>query len=293
MHSSKKISKIVLVLSLVTVFSFLTIVSINGENFQTEQNKIDYIIPYWKPSATIKDLIKRSRRYKTPNEGAYLFYSTIGDDDETKPIKKFISFATLLEQKISKNRNQAFYFKMHDINPQFINNFKEVRNPNFNNRSILTNGIGGKKYYHVDFATNKKVTETEKTFSQFVDNAKLLGTKAYLSLDLDDTDSDVKFIGYNDVNLINALQDYNFRMALENFNKREVVLDGLLDRYAGRKIYVEENSDSAADLFNERETGEWLIKSVTHYFTIDNFEQRLTIIKDAFSKSDVVGHKSL
>ena len=41
MHSSKKISKIVLMLSLVAAFSFLTIVSINGVNFQSGQNQIN------------------------------------------------------------------------------------------------------------------------------------------------------------------------------------------------------------------------------------------------------------
>jgi len=41
MHSNKKISKIVLVLSLVAVFSFLTILSINGLSFQSEQYQID------------------------------------------------------------------------------------------------------------------------------------------------------------------------------------------------------------------------------------------------------------
>lgn len=42
MHSSKKISNIVLLLSLIAAVSFLTIVSINGVNFQSEQNQIDY-----------------------------------------------------------------------------------------------------------------------------------------------------------------------------------------------------------------------------------------------------------
>ena len=42
MRSSKKISKIVFLLSLVTAISLLTVVSINGLNFQTEHNEIDY-----------------------------------------------------------------------------------------------------------------------------------------------------------------------------------------------------------------------------------------------------------
>jgi len=41
MHSNKKISKIVLVLSLVAVFSFLTILSVNGVNFNSGQYQID------------------------------------------------------------------------------------------------------------------------------------------------------------------------------------------------------------------------------------------------------------
>jgi len=41
MRSNKKISKIILVLSLVAVFSFLTILSVNGVNINSGQYQVD------------------------------------------------------------------------------------------------------------------------------------------------------------------------------------------------------------------------------------------------------------
>jgi len=265
---------------------------IDEANYDIEEtaDKIDYIIPYWKPSITIQDLRYRSRRKKTPSEGSYLFFSTIGDIDRKTPLKRLVSFATLLEQEVNDTIFEKFYFKKQDINSSFINNIKELRNINYNNRSIINEGIGGKKNYYIDLINDKVVKETTKIYDDFISNSPILGTKSYLSLYLNDVDSDVKFSGLDNENDIKRSQDTRFRMSLENYNKREIVIEGLLDRYSGRKIYLEEMSNSAGEVENEKDSGEWLIKGVTNYFTINNFEQRITIIKDAWSVSDVDGH---
>ena len=267
---------------------------LNATQFDIEEtgdSLTNYLIPYWKPIVTIKDLVKRAREARSPNEGGFLFYS---NTEEESPIKKFVSFSTLMKQKPDKAENEKYYFKRADINPFYIHNFKEARNPTHSNRSIIKDGISGKKYYWLDLVNDKKVNTTEQIYSQYIDRAKLLGNVSYLSLGLDDPNSEVKFLGYGDENQVKAFQDYRFRMSMESYNKREVVLNGMLDRYAGKVIYVEQMSDNEEeDAYVRADNGAWLIKAVTHNFFIDGYENRMTILKDGYDDTDVVGHDEI
>ena len=257
----------------------------------TTQGAIDYIIPYWKPSLTIKDLCKRAKRDKSPVEGSYLFYSTLEDDVNKTPIRRFVSFATLLEQTAGKEDWQKYYYKKKDINPNLINNYRDVRNPNYSKRSVITNGIGGKRYFGVELTTDKKVFVQEAKYSEFVKNYPLLGKTAYLSLGIDELNSDVEFIGGN-LDMVKAYQDYSFRMAIEGFNRREVIIDGSLDRWCGKVINVEQMSDSGDELYNALDSGKWLIKAVTHFFQGTIYEQKMIVLKDAYAETDLTGFLS-
>ena len=126
------------------------------EQYDIEEtaDSLDFIIPYWKPLTTLKYFTRIARRKQAPNEAGYLFYSTSGDEDSKIPVKKFVSFATLLDVEPETDETKKYYFKKNDINPNYINNFLEVRNPNYKNRSVLSQGLSGKKYYGVDFVTD-------------------------------------------------------------------------------------------------------------------------------------------
>ena len=271
----------------------------NQLNLETEvydieetKDRIDFIIPYWKSLVTLRYLTKIAKRQKTQQEGGFLLYSTIGDEEQEAPIKKFTSFATLLEAKVSTDENVKYYFKKDTINPNFINTFREVRNPTFSNRSLLNNGLSGKKSYGVDFTTDRKIFSTSKKYSEFLDKAKLLGKTSYLSLELDDVDGEIEFSGYNE-SIAENVQDYKFRMSLESYNKREVLLDGSLERFVGKLIYVEQMSDNSVDLYEPKSSGSWIIKGITHYFVHDGYEQKMTILKDAYSETDIEGHQEI
>lgn len=283
-YNQKKISQIV-----DDIFKNQLNLDSNNYDIEETKDKIDFIIPYWKPLTTLRYLTKLSKRQKSPQESGFLLYTSTGDQDQKVPMKKFISFATLLEENIPSDDNSKYYYKKDTINPNFINVFREVRNPHFSNRGILNNGISGKKSYGVDFTNNKKIFFVSKKYSEFVTSAKMLGKTSYLSLELDEIDSQVKFSPYNE-DISENIQDYDFRMALESFNKREVLLDGSLDRHAGQLIYLEQMSDNDVNLYEPKNSGPWIIKGITHYFVIDGYEQKMTILKDAYSDTDVEGH---
>jgi hypothetical protein len=256
-------------------------------------DKVNFIIPYWKPLTSLKYFTRIARRKQSPTESGYLFYSTTGDEDTENPIKKFVSFATLLEVKPDTSAEKKYYFKKNSINPNFINNFQDVKNPNFKNRKILKDGVSGKKYYGVDFVTDKTLYTVEKKYSEFVASAKMSGNVSYLSIGLDDVDSEVEFMGYPDRKLIEARQDFRFRMSLESFNKREVLVDGALNRNCGKTIYVEQATDNPDELHNVEHSGTWLIKTITHSFMIKSYDQKLVILKDAYESTEVEGHDSV
>ena len=269
--------------------------NLESDQYEIEDtaDKVDFIIPYWKPLITLKYFTRIARRKQSPNESGYLFYSTTGDVDVEAPVKKFVSFATLLEVDPDLDDLKKYYFKKPDINPNYINNFQEVRNPQFKNNKIRKDGISGKKYYGVDFITDKSLVTVEKTYSEYVANAKMSGNVSYLSVGLDDVDSEVKFMGYSDANLIEAHQDFKFRMSLESFNKREVLVDGALTRYCGKTIYVEQSTDNPEELHNIEHSGTWIIKTITHSFMVNSFDQKMVILKDAYEATEVEGHNTV
>lgn len=265
--------------------------NLTSEKYEVEETKdnINYIIPYWKPLVTIKHLTRLAKRQTAPQESGYLFFSTSGNENETKPIKKFISFATLLEEKADSNEGNKYLFKKNDGNPDYINNFLEVRNPYYKNNAGLKNGISGKKFFGVDFVTDKALLTVQKTYTEYVSDARTLGKKAFFPSDIDDVNGEVAFFGHNSIGQIEAHQDHKFRMTLESFNKREAILNGSLERYSGKLIYVEQISDNKGELHDIENSGEWLIKTITHNFMMDVFEQKIVILKSAYSDTVVEG----
>ena len=264
---------------------------LESDQYEIEEtvDKVDFIIPYWKPLITLKYFTRIARRKQAPNESGYLFYSTTGGEDDETPFKKFVSFATLLEVAPDLDESKKYYFKKNDINPNFINNFQEVRNPHFKNNSKIKDGLSGKKFYGVDFINDKTLVSVEKKYSDYITSAKMLGKKAYLSNIVDDVDGEVKFMGYPDANLIEAHQDFKFRMSLESFNKREVIVDGALTRFCGKTIYVEQSTDNPEELHNIEHSGTWIIKTITHSFMVNDFTQKLILLKDSYEDSEVEG----
>ena len=253
----------------------------------------NYIIPYVKPSQTIKALIKKARREKAPHDGGYLFFSTTGDENRTKPMKKFVSFSSLIKGGAKPQNDYEIYsFRKRDANQYFINTFKEVYNPNYSKQSIKVNGIGGKHYFGINYNNDKNPIEVTQKYSDFIDKSNIMGRTAFFDKGIDNVNDEVDFYGGEEETLT-ARQDSSFRNLIEGYNRREVIMEGALFRYVGKMIWVEQMSINQTEVHNTQDYGWWMIKNISHYYALGIYTQKIILIKDSYQESPATKDKLL
>jgi hypothetical protein len=272
----------------------LKIKSSDYEIEETFDKLSNYVIPYVKPSESIKGLIKKARRNTSPHDGGYLFYSTSGDENRKIPMKKFVSFSNLIKKDVPKSTGNADYniysFRKQEGNQYFINVFKEVENLNYAKQSIKSNGIGGKHYFGINYNVDKNILDVNQKYSEFINKVPLLGKTAYFDKSIDNINDEIGFFG-GEKETIQAREDFSLRMLIEGYNRREVILEGALFRYAGQKIFVEQMALNDSDIHNIQDYGYWIIKGITHYYALGAYTQKVTIIKDSYAESEVTKGK--
>ncbi len=256
---------------------------LKNSKYEVEEtiDKINFIIPYWKPTTTIKYLSKIAKRSKTPQEAGFVFYSTLSDDKKKEPIKKFTSFGTLLEQKPKIEAKDKYYLRDGGKPVTFINNILEIKNLSMCNRKALKNGIQGKTFLGIDFHNDKNIINHSVKLSDYVKNATFLGETINFAQNIESTKADVQFKGYPNSALIKNELEHDFRMNFEDINVREILCKGVLTRYAGQMISIAEISGDNADIINQVYSGTWLIKKIVHYWIANSYEHKMTIIKNA------------
>lgn len=290
-YTNKKVSDIVTdVLS-----TQLNLNSIDYDIEPTHDIIENFVIPFWKPALTIKGLRKKARRLITPHEGGYLFYSTTGDGETKKlsngilsPTKKFVSFASLIEKPFINDMFHNYIFKNFDANPMFINTIKEAESSTYGNRSLLKDGIGGKKYFGIDYNTDKNIIETKEKYSDYFKKVKTLGNVAFFDKNIDGVNDDVDFIGGPSY-VVDSLKDNSFRCLLNTYLKRDIIVEGALFRHAGQVIFLEQISDRGDGLHHKHDFGKWLIKAITHNYKDGLYIQRITLMKDSYTDTGLTG----
>ena len=277
------------------VSEIMTDISINQLKLTTEEfdyektdEKMDFIIPFWNPLQTIKHLQKKARREKNPKEAGFVFYSTIGSRDALRPMKRFVSLATLIEAKTPTDDKDKYYLNRADVNPFFINNIKEMSQSSFCKRSILKDGIGGKRYFGFTPSIDKNLVEITKVYSDWFKKAATTAKVSYLKAEIDGINGDIGFYG-GTANMIEARQDSSFRYLLTSYSKREVIVEGFLDRYAGQVIWINQSSENPEEPYQKQDTGKWLVKTITHHYSGGEFTQKMIIVKDSFTETDAEG----
>jgi len=250
-------------------------------------DRINFIIPYWKPTTSIRYLTKIARRSKYPQEGGFIFYSSLGKETSKTTIKSFTSIATLLEQKPNVDESEKFYYKVATVSSEFINTVIAAKTNKFINREDLKNGVQGKTFYGIDFLNDKNIIMKEKGISDFIKRNIFLGSNLHLPNSIENKKAQVTFKGYHQEGLLEAESDYFFRMSFESAGEDNIYCNGNMDRYAGKMIYIAEGGGSSADaMYNEKRSGTWLIKKIVHHFVRESYEQKITIVKDATFDSD-------
>jgi len=260
-------------------------------DIEKTNERIDFTIPFWPPNLAIRHLIRKAKREKSPKEGGFLFFTAMGGKERDTPIIKCITFASLFEQKIDINdpRNKYYLMKV-DSNQYFINTIKDIIQPTFGNKSMISSGLTGKRYFGVDYNTNKNIIQEKQLYTDYFKKSATLGKVSLLPTSIDDYHGEVTFTG-GTLNQVQSKQSYSFRVLLESCLRKDAVVEGSLERQVGQVIFLEATSENPDDLYNRPDTGKWLIKDITHYLAHGSFQQRLVLIKDAFEESDLKGHE--
>jgi hypothetical protein len=250
----------------------------------------NFTIPYLHPIETIKWLVRKARRSVSPHEGGYLFFSTTGNENASIPIKNFVSLSSLIVKNPTTTDFDIYSYRKQNANQYFINTFKEVHNLDFAKQRIRVNGIGGHRYFGINYNQDKNIIDVKQTYSQFINKTNLMGNTAYLDNSIDDINDHIAFYG-GELATVQARNDYSMKMLISGFNRREVIMEGALYRYAGKMIFVEQISLNREEYHNKQEYGYWLIKSITHYYSFGNYMQKVTLIKDSYAESDATKGK--
>ncbi len=265
------------------------------DNFSIE-NTVDimnFVIPNWRPTTTIKYLLKVARRAKTPNESGFVFYSSFNEKNNvspvfTKPTLNFTSIATLIEQDVA-NSSEPFTIGDENIQPNYINKVLQITEPKkIDNKSIIF-GIGGQTAYGFDIM-NKTFTSSKINYEQFIKNSPFLGTKSmHIPTTINNYNNKIILNGSFNQELIKNEILGNMRINFLNLTQRELLVAGNLEHYAGRCVQIKENAPNTQELWNRLSTGKCLIKSVTHYFDMlkNEYTLKITTVKDAFTDIDI------
>ncbi len=258
----------------------------------------NFVIPYWKPALTIQNLRKKARRLKNPNEGGFLFFSTMGDTTRKTPIKKFVSMANLLEKPINENQQDVnfidtYLFKDFSSNPLFINTLKSCRIPSYCKNEVLMDGIGGKHYFGIDYNTDKNIIEEKQIYSDYFKKSITLGKEALLDIDVNSINDDVDIVGGPSF-MVRSRQDMSFRFLMENYNDREIIVNGALFRYVGQNILFEQTSDKNSGDKHMLDSGKYIITHITHHYdSSGEYNQKIKITKDSFNKTGITNGKRI
>ena len=255
-------------------------------DIEETDEKIDFISPYWKPATAISYLSKIACRNKSPKESGFIFYSCLENKDETRPIKKFTSLATILEQKPLIGPSDRFYLRDNNKSPYYYNNILEMKNPSYLDKKGFSIGLRGRTLFGINFHTDKKILKESITLSDFAKKAIFLGETLPFIKDIENSSSDVQTTGLYNLNQIKNTINHKFRIDFSSINIREICCKGILDRWAGRVIEIEEGSTKPNEIINEKMSGIWLIKKVVHHFSMGEYNQKMVILKDSYTKFD-------
>lgn len=250
----------------------------------TADKLTNYVIPYLHPIEAIRQIVKKARRSVVPHEGGYVCFTSTGGKNTVSPIIKFVSFSSLIDKTKPSSNNDIYSFRNQNANQYFINTFKEVGNIDYFKQRIKLNGIGGQTFYGVNYNEDKNIINISETYSDFINKTVLMGKVAYFDTSIDNPIDHIEFYG-GEKQTVQARLDYTLRMLLASYNRREVIMEGALYRYAGQSIFVSEMSLNPSDIHNTQDYGWWLIKGITHYYALGVYTQKVTIIKDSYAES--------
>ena len=255
----------------------------------SKENLEYFYIPRWNVRQTIKWLMDRSSNEN--GDSGFLYFQNTKDavKRQGKSLYNFITINSLFKQQekiiLSGVEDDGSYmFETPNLTEYNKVLSFSISGRDDNARDYL---MGGRMYGY-DIRKKRFIdTKDTLTYKTQLDKTNILGAYS-LFTDISDNDCNHYMTGENDETYLNNL--FYTWWIKRYILQLQVVIDvrGHEGRYCGGKIELKWPSSYQEELYNKGLMGEYVVKSITHYFGNFNpsYIQRMVLVKNAYQDSN-------
>lgn len=276
--------------------------NLDNEAWEECREKFDFYMPWWNCIDSIKWLMKRMSSKKTELSG-YLFFSN--GYESNKPEREGLStinlttIDTLLSKtdrmKISTDDDAQYVITPINGSNESINETDSTQTAKMEENKVLSwsissidknsiKGIAGGHYYGFN-NKEKRLIDKEYTYDENMKKHTILGLSSLFS-DISLADAGRVFTGEEDETIIQNIMydDWVSRYIMQHYVS--IIVPGHHARYVGGLIEVVFPTRYTNEYpVNKALSGGYLIKTITHYFSPQDFisyRQKMVLIKNGY-----------
>lgn len=242
----------------------------------------NFYMPYWTPNKTISWLLKRSTGETSKSPGFCFYNNPRGVN--------MVTLDTLLKQTklLSIGDGDDGLYVFTDDNLFLFNKILDWSISGTDTIAMKRISGGTSLGYNT---IDKSFKIKENTYKESLSNHTILGQK---SLFPDYSDSKTNFI--NEVedssDKLNTMFNNEWIKLYNAQHTISVSVRGHEERYCGAMIEIQwPSAETANSKFNKQLSGNYLIKSITHYFNAHNkpaYIQKMVLIKNGYEQCDLL-----
>ncbi len=254
------------------------------DKFDLWENSVEkadfFYMPYWTPKNSIDWIMKRCSglNYRLPG---YLYF-------KNSKGMNFITLESLLQGRGKKITHQYEVTEnTYTFSGEAVDDINRIITYNLSGIDNLSKlNLKGEHRKGYDFKRKKFLNE-ENDYSDGINNLTLLGRWS-LFTDISDNDSFNKLTGETNEYIINNIFYNEWFKKYSMQQTIAISVPGHEERYAGGIIRIKWPSGEKKEEFNKNFEGNYLVKSITHYFgnTFPIYKQRMVLIKNAYEDSN-------
>jgi hypothetical protein len=255
--------------------------SLNIEPSKTKFNE-PFCIPQWNVADTIRWISERITG--TVGKYGYMFYSNS---------RKYVNYVTLDGLlKSGQKDSQVYQFTTTDMD--YENKILSWQSSGVDLTGMRE--ISGGQYLGFDPATKSFLgleNSEEFIYSDVIKKITSMGNTSLFDANTIDNKSKefnytYKLLGETDESVMKNMFYNDFIRKYSQHNMLKILVAGHDKRYAGGKIEIMWPASSLKDMYNSMDSGQYLIKSITHMFSplsTPLYTQIMVLIKNAYANS--------
>jgi hypothetical protein len=236
--------------------------SVGNFTFAFPYQKFHYMLSY------LNQYLTSINGYNT-----YFYFSTLSNG----------TYFTTLQNLIKKPNEASYYLNQNKFTQQSplkvveFSTFKKTGT--FDIRNTLLSKQGSSRVQRYDYSTGK-VIERNIKYSDVIKDYKLLGSFSIYSSEVMDKPTYTYYASTDNNKNETMIEEGLFTTATEQY---EISFDGDLKRSCGNTCFIrfEDDTPTNTEPFSPK-TGHYLMTSLTHTFTAENYTQSMTLIKNGY-----------